>query len=72
MLAIVNIGAAAVVLALVARRDHFEFDQLLPIIITAFLLAFALFGLFMLQIATRRFRTITNALEKYDDYQSDF
>ena len=71
LICVVNLAAAGVVLALVPSRNSFEPVLLHPLLVLIALLAFAMFGVLMLQLTARRFRTITNALEKYEDYKEN-
>src|ERR1700731_1487130 len=72
VIAFTNISVGLAILALVPLEANFEIHQLRPILIIVVLFGASMFGVFIMKSATQRFRSISNALEKYDDYKADF
>ncbi len=72
ILSISSISAGTVILALVPIEPRFEIHQLRVLFLLISLFGTSVFGVVLAASATERFRSITNALEKYDDYRTDF
>jgi len=74
LMAAVFIASSGIIIALVPIRDSiaFEYDALRAPIAVFVMFFSASFGLFFSWIGLIRFHIITNALEGFDEYQTDF